>query len=928
MQAHFIPNTHLDREWSVDFQHSRKMTVDFLDNLLEVMAAIPEYSFLLDSQAMPLEDYLEVRPENKEVFSQYIQEGRLSAGPWYTALDMNCITGESVVRNMHWGHLSVEELGPVMKVGYTPFGWGQVSQLPQIYKGFGIEMAFFYRGITQEQAPKSEFVWRGADNTEILTSRFGSGARYNFYFDVWRKAFYTGMDERIGRRYHWKQDGIPFKLCDDDHRANHGYVIPEKKPIQQEVLRKSFRELIQKEKEIFGTNEIALMHGMDTSTPDLREADILQACQGELAEGEKLIYSSLPRYAEAVSKSVDWPELPRIEGEVRHVKLNDYGFSYIANDIISARTRQKALMAEAENKLIRQAEPHAVMGWLMGEEWPSPFLAIAWKQFLKCLPHDTVGGCGIDELELDATSRLRDVKSMANMISSESLLAVQTKIDTSSFGEDALVLTAYNTCPYTRTQCVEAYIDIPREMNLQEMAVVDHKGNPVKCSFKATNHTDKVFRDHSDLALMSYTDEYLVCFEAKDVPAMGYTTYSIKSTQSEPNTSICPGEFVLENGSIKVSVNEDGSVDIHNKLNGENFTGLNTFEDVGEVGHAWSHISSQGGAVTSKGQKASIQWLDYSDISQSIEVKLTLTIPQKTPLATDHFDWFQSQRPEGETEMPIKVVYQLKEHSEALSVSVSFENRCENHRLRAVFPSDISADMSYAESIFDVVERHNRKSKDNPYHEVPYLNYPFVRFAGLKTNKRNLTLICSGLKEYEVMDDERQSLALTLMRAYTNNLCTAGDFDLEHRPGPLAQSQGQHDFSYQIYTGHTDNSFNKLYQIADNESTPLLVTETKSSGGKLPPRWSFLELSNPHLILSAIKKAAKSDDLIVRIFNSSNEPQQGDLLILGHEVSSARFTNLHEEPTSESPAIVKLGDDSKINLALEAKKITTISLTL
>jgi mannosylglycerate hydrolase len=191
----------------MDFQHTRRLTVDFLNDLLEIMAEIPEYTFLLDSQAVPLEDYLEVMPENRARVRELIQAGRINAGPWYSALDMNCLSGESIVRNMLWGHRVVEEFGPVMKVGYTPFGWGQMSQLPQIYKGFGIDVAFFYRGITSQEVPQAEFLWEGADGSVLLTSRFGTGARYNFYFDVWRKAFHTGLPQRLNRRFHWRAGG-------------------------------------------------------------------------------------------------------------------------------------------------------------------------------------------------------------------------------------------------------------------------------------------------------------------------------------------------------------------------------------------------------------------------------------------------------------------------------------------------------------------------------------------------------------------------------------------------------------------------------------------------------------------------------------------------------------------------------------------------
>ncbi len=63
LRAHFIPNTHLDREWTIDFQHTRSLTVEFLDNLIDIMKKIPEYHFLLYSQTVLLEDYFEIRPD-------------------------------------------------------------------------------------------------------------------------------------------------------------------------------------------------------------------------------------------------------------------------------------------------------------------------------------------------------------------------------------------------------------------------------------------------------------------------------------------------------------------------------------------------------------------------------------------------------------------------------------------------------------------------------------------------------------------------------------------------------------------------------------------------------------------------------------------------------------------------------------------------
>ena len=65
-QCHFISNTHWDREWRFSMQRTRYMLVYMMDMLLDIFEKEPKYkSFHLDSQTIPLQDYLEIRPERE-----------------------------------------------------------------------------------------------------------------------------------------------------------------------------------------------------------------------------------------------------------------------------------------------------------------------------------------------------------------------------------------------------------------------------------------------------------------------------------------------------------------------------------------------------------------------------------------------------------------------------------------------------------------------------------------------------------------------------------------------------------------------------------------------------------------------------------------------------------------------------------------------
>ena len=81
-QCHFVSNTHWDREWRYSMQRTRHMLVYMMDMLLDILEKEPEFkSFHLDSQTIPLSDYLEIRPERRERIVQYIKKGRLLVGP-------------------------------------------------------------------------------------------------------------------------------------------------------------------------------------------------------------------------------------------------------------------------------------------------------------------------------------------------------------------------------------------------------------------------------------------------------------------------------------------------------------------------------------------------------------------------------------------------------------------------------------------------------------------------------------------------------------------------------------------------------------------------------------------------------------------------------------------------------------------------------
>ena len=211
-KIYVIESTHWDREWRFSFEATRVRLVRMMDNLLDIVENDPEHKcYHLDGQAILIEDYLELRPENRERLQHACREGKILAGPWYTLPEENLCLGESLVRNFLLGRQVCSEFGGAMPVGYSPTSYGQVSQMPQIMNGFGVESIMFYRGINNVVTDKAEFCWQGPDGSRLLAFRFSDYGRANFFHLVYRPCVHNR--DRSKQEHRWEDGGIPFRLA-------------------------------------------------------------------------------------------------------------------------------------------------------------------------------------------------------------------------------------------------------------------------------------------------------------------------------------------------------------------------------------------------------------------------------------------------------------------------------------------------------------------------------------------------------------------------------------------------------------------------------------------------------------------------------------------------------------------------------------------
>ncbi len=925
---HVISNTHWDREWLFPFQETRMMLVDFLDGLLNVLETQPEYrSFVLDSQTVPLEDYLEVRPENRDRVVKAVTDGRLLVGPWYTCPEGFEVNGESLVRNLLTGHRVAKSFGNVMKVGHTPFSYGQNSQMPQLYAGFGIDTILFYHGISHEETP-NEFILEGADGTRILGSQMSSGARYNFYHHVYRAALYGKA--QADRECTWDELGLPFHRCAPGQAPGHHFLLDPKRGFDREKITERVKWLRENERKFATTRHLAFMNGHDSSVADPVEAEMIRETAKALAP-DTVLHDSYPEMLKAIKAEVKWDKLQVLRGEQRIPKPMPVTM-HLYSDVLSSRTRMKALASRAEYLLQRRAEPFAAMAAWAGAEYPKVFLDLAWKTLLQCHAHDSISGSGVDAIEEDMMHRLRQVIHICEGVITRSLGDLQLRIDTTKKTEaDDVLLTVFNPLPRSRSEVVTAVLDLPYTGPRGEFALIDlETGKPVTVQVSARKPHWAIVNHAWDAPAMMKSERFTVHLDAAKLPALGYATFRVDRSNMFDRGTLVTAANTMENEHLRVVLKTDGTLSVTHKASGVKYDDLNYFLDNGEGGHAWMHHNpAVDQVIDSRGFPVRLALEEDGPLLARYRVEVDMIVPagleENGGDPWQRLDGIGSSASRSRDTLPLTIISHitLRRGARSVEVAVRYENTALNHRLRVLLPTRRAGRTCHAESAFDIIERDTEFRKGSPWNGCKGVTFPMQRFVDVSDKKGGLAFIAEGLREYEVTQDADRAIVVTLMRAYEVSLTTVSCRWDAHPEMTLSQCPGTHQFSYRIYPHADDYAAGGVIEEADAFVASVDPAQAGVHGGTLPGRHGFAEVDPGTLIVTAVKPAEDgSGDIVVRLYESMRTATSCTLSTT-LPVRSAELTNMLEEP--QAPAEVANGG---VALAFRPFEIKTVRLKL
>ncbi len=918
-KIHVISNTHWDREWVYPFQETRLLLLEFMDDLLALLDRDPDFhSFLLDSQTIAVEDYLQLRPEREEDVKKHVQSGRLIVGPWYTLPEEYIVNGESLVRNLVVGHRLANGWGKVSKIGYTPFSYGQTSQMPQIYRGFDIDTIIFYRGIN---TPKSEFVMEGPDGSRVTGCRFGALSRFSYYFYVYRMVRY-GMS-RDEWWYDWDRAALPFRLCNEHHPDAHYYILdPSDKQWNESVLPKQLAKLVKDESQHFSTSHIACMQGFDTSSPDPEERHLVEASRPILESmGHEITPDSLENFMREMMQELKDPFV--IKGESRNPGATGK-WTHLFGDVISSRTRIKRKNALTETAIQRWAEPFSTLGWLLGGEYMKSAIDLAWKYLLQNHPHDTICGAGIDQMEKDMMYRFDQASIIAQGIMRRGMSAVQKAIDTRDIDVHESVITVFNPCPYPRSEVVTLLLDLPDKCGYQGFSIRDLDGRVVPHAENSREEVGTLVRNLQDISLQLRSTRICLEAELENIPAFGYKTYAVKKESSDlGKLPVVRGSEekrgpVLENELLRVKVNLDGTLDILDKNTGREFLNQHYFEDSGESGTPWVHMEPEQNEIFSTLRKpAFVEFIQASNLLTRFRVTHFMTVP--TGLEGKEGDYRRSKEYK---ELTIVSTLTLRKGQRWLEVITKLDNQIEQHRLRACFPTRLAAKVSAAEAAFDVIERPIDRTPDSLYYGKPNPQYPMHRFVDISDGQYGLAILNDGMREFEAVDNQERTLCITLLRAFTAQQSPVIDQMDVYPWMKMSQSIGPHEWRYALLPHAGDWEKGDVYREAEKFTLPLEAAQAGKGNGKMPKSASLIEVTAKEIVLSALKKCEYRDSIVLRLFNPTEKDIQAEIEFY-HSIQEAWLTNMNEERRETLPVSGKT-----LALHFAPKKIVTCEVVL
>lgn len=846
LRFHLIAHTHWDREWYLPRGQFGARLVSVIDDLVDLLERAPGIpGFLLDGQTVLVEDYLRVRPEQRQRISRLVAQGRIETGPWYVLADEQIPSGESLIRNLLLGRSDSAALGRGMRVLYSPDAFGHPGILPSIAAEFGLETGVAWRGIP---ADRDLFHWRGPDGRSVLM-------------------------------YHLPPDGyeIGSALSSDPGKAKEGW-----ESVRRSVVPRA------------SSSHIAVFVGADhhaARTDLLRLRDTIS----RLEPGHEVRLSRLEDFLSAVQST---QSLAVQSGELRH-----HGHTWTLQGIHGTRAHQKRSNSRLELWLERYAEPLAAFCRMLGGKDRRPRLAWAWRTLVQGQFHDAIGGCASDAVAREVAVRHVEVEGIVRELVRESVQELfdwdPDRARENPFAVQPTLL-VWNPAARTREGIVLA-----RVTRFRRDILVGPPGNRVprtgpdedRFAFRtASGETIPVQVLDSEPALerldarSHYPDQdevesLRVAFEAPPIGGLSGEVLTLVAGHDIPawGGAEAAGRRI-GNEHVDIHVAKDGSLTVLDRSSGLLREGLLQFECETDLGDTYSMSPATPRRIRGGRAPVRVRTLASGPMVAALEIAGVIEAPPG-----------RDGLPNGS--IRTELLLMLFRDDPVVRCTLRIDNQAVDHRLRVRFSTGRPGVHATAGAQLGTETR--RAVVERPHVlETPASTAPAHRFVGIPGDG-GLALFAPGFFEYEL--DAQGAVHFTVLRAVgqlsRNDLPTRPGHAGWPTPTPMAQCQGEDALDIGFALGSEWGDAARLQQSWENLFLPLKAMWSRDWNGRASPS-PGIELEGEGLVLSAVKPAEPGNGMMIRCYNLTSLPTDGRMTF-GFPIRRARQVRADETTVTE-----------------------------
>ncbi|HPO14335.1 MAG TPA: glycoside hydrolase family 38 C-terminal domain-containing protein [Candidatus Hydrogenedentes bacterium] len=470
-----------------------------------------------------------------------------------------------------------------------------------------------------------------------------------------------------------------------------------------------------------------------------------------------------------------------------------------------------------ENLLLTLEKAAAISSRLGTRVYPQQEIYEAWKKVMLNQFHDTISGTDILPSIEDALGRYAAVESWAGKELQEHLHAISARIDIKGQGTPMVV---FNPLAWERSEIVEAEQDAKE--SVRSITLRDAAGNPITTQLISTPEEEKI------------SGKVRYVFVADKVPSLGYKTYwAILESGKRSSAPETASEHAFESGFFKIRIDPatgclasvyDKQFDRELLAEGAKANAIQIIEDFGD---------SEGFLKSSSGESEHNVW-DGSSWETDPNPRMALL--ENGPVRTI---------------LEVKKQFELARFTQRITLynairqidfdlAIDWEGR--NKMVKIVFPLAVSSSSAAYEIPYGTISRPSVGKEQ-----------AMQNWVDISQDGWGVSIVNNGRYGCDVREN---TVRISVLRSPTE-------------PVAATEEKGVHTVRYSLYPHQGGWQEANTVRRGHEFNNPLITILDTAHPGDLPAEYSFIQVSPANVVLTVLKKAEDSDDLLVRCYESS-----------------------------------------------------------